>query len=74
MKKEVYECDSCGDIILHDADVYRLELKGAKTSQLDGAGSREYYQNVKKLGFCKRCAGQIKATLDRLDKRLSCEK
>ena len=65
-----YQCDSCGAIITKDRDVYRLELKGAEWWQADAAGgSSESMQNVKRLGFCEKCARQILTSLKRIDVR-----
>lgn len=70
MKREVYECDSCGGIIMQERDVYRIELRGARWMEPDVAGGpSEIMQNVKKLGFCEKCARRIVETLEKIAKR-----
>ena len=65
-----YQCDSCGAIITKDRDVYRLELKGAAWNEpCPAGGPSDRMQNVKRLGFCEKCARQILTSLKRIDVR-----
>ena len=64
---KAFRCDSCNRIIENDRDVYRLELKGASWLEpCPAGGPSDRMQNVKRLGFCERCARQIVDSLKRI--------
>lgn len=70
-KQTVIVCDSCGQIIRRNADIYQLDrveiggrviLKSERYT--DAAGSSDY--NLVRLDFCPRCAQRLLDALERV--------